>query len=230
MTSNASIDSARTFTAWVTIVGAVLACADIYCFTAATGGDFELLFRPAEALALPAAAQRLFVLANLADSFGFYLPFLVIGGYYWSTLRDHGRVLMNMAALCITVYVLLGLAGTAMQIAAYPPLAAAHAGGDAMVKAATEATWLGIVHATERGLWAMEGPVMAFWGIVVGNVLRREGDKGGYILLLAGGLYGLLFALQAAGADAIVNSLEPIALLAVIVWMFQTGVALLRAR
>ena len=223
-------DGVRRFVGWVAVIGSLMGCINLASYVAAVGGDLEAMFKPAVALALSADSQRLFLLSMWADSFGFYLPYLVIGGYFWSRQRDEGGALVDMAAMCIVVYVLFGAAGTSMQIAALPPLAASHAAGDPMVRAATEAAWLAIVHATEHGLWEMEATVLAFWAWVTAAALRRHGGK--YALLLSGVAIGYLalFILVGAGAQVLVNAAEPVVLLGLILWQFLTGVALVRGR
>ena len=220
--------SGRKLAAWVAIASCPFAWVNIYCFLAASSFDMEAIFKSDVALTFSPASQRLFLCSMLFDSFGFYLPFLVVGGYLWSRLRP--SALMNMAALCLGVYVFLGLAGTSMQFATLPVLSAAHSSGDPMAKVAAETAWLAIVHATENGLWWMEGPVMAFWAIAVGSASKAAGLRYGRMLMLAGLLYGGYFILGAVGAAELAIVLELIGLFVLPLWMLLTGIGLLRER
>ena len=228
MTTAASPGSARKFAGWVALIGAAMSALNIYGYIAATGGDLELMFRPAEALALSDQARNLFLLSQFADSFGYYLPYLVIGGYFWSRFRAVDGAWQDMAALCIAVYAMLGLVGTSMQFAALPVLSASHAVGDASVKLVTETVWLGLVHATQAGVWWMEGPVIAFWAYVVGTALRREGNSSAYALLLGGFGYAGYFLARAADLSELAGIFEPLAIFPLLAWQAWIGISLLR--
>ncbi|MBJ7408792.1 MAG: hypothetical protein JHD15_00275 [Phenylobacterium sp.] len=221
-------DSGRSYAAWAGVLGALFTSAMLVCYLMATRGDLTAMYDPAWALAMPAAAQTWFVAAMVVDSFGVYLPFLLIGGYLWGTLRPRFGAPIDMATLALGCYVLLGLAGASMQIAALPALAAAHAAGDAMVRAASESSWLTVVMTTQGGLWPMEGPLMAFWGIVVGRALMATGDRLGGLLATVGVLYGAYFVAVLVRAAEVALMIELLMVGALTVWMLLTGVNLLR--
>ena len=144
MQNTSNYSDGRQFTAWAAIIAAIQAWACAGFYAAATGGDFGMVLRPAEFLALPTTAIDQFWLAMILDCLGFYLPFLIIGAYFWARLRpDHG-VPMDMALLCIVVYVILGTAGAGIQFSTLHPLVVAHAAGDSMSQAASEKAWLAI--------------------------------------------------------------------------------------
>jgi hypothetical protein len=227
-TTTSQLDSGHRLAAWTAIIGALLAWLNVGTLLAATGGDPDLLLRPAAALTLPAAAQKWFAVSMLFDSFGFYLPFLVIGAYWRSELRPRFGVTMDMATLCIGAYVLLGLAGASMQMAALPALAEIHGAGGEAVKAASESAWLVLVQATQNGLWWMEGPLMAFWGIVVGRALWAARTGFGRTLMLCGALYGAYFVAALCGWGALAELIEFGAVALLPLWMLLAGISLLR--
>ena len=218
--------SGRRLAGWVAVASCPIAWLNIYCFLAATDFDTEAIFHPAVALTLSTAALQMFRWSMLADSFGFYLPFLVMGGYLWSRLRPNP--LVDMATLGLVVYVFLGLAGTSIQLATLPILSELHDSGDAVARSAAEATWLAIVHGTEKGLWWMEGPLMAFWAIVVGTTSKSAGLRYGSLLTLAGIAYGGYFILAFAGTNQIAELLIFAGLLLLPLWMLLVGIELLR--
>ena len=220
--------SGRRLAGWAAVASCPIAWINIYCFLAATGFDTEAIFHPAVALTLSPAALQLFRWSMLADSFGFYLPFLVMGGYLWSRLRSNP--LVDMATLGLVVYVLLGLAGTSIQFATLPVLSELHDSGDAVARSAAEATWLAIVHGTEKGLWWMEGPLMAFWAIVMGATSKTVGLRYGSLLTLAGIAYGGYFTLAFVGADEIAELFIFAGLVMLPLWMLLAGIGLLRER
>jgi len=217
----------RRFTAWVAIGAALLMFATIALSLGATGDDTALFFDPAKVFALPASRITLFRWWMVVDIFGFYLPFLILGGYLWRQLRETGGALVDMAALSVALYVLLGIAGASIQFAVLPALLAAHGTGDAAVRAASEASWLTTVIGSQRGLWAMEGPVLAFWGIVTGNALRTRGMANGTVLIMAGLAYALNYIASILDAAVASEMLTISAVLLLPVWALWFGVTLL---
>jgi len=224
-------DPARRPTGWVAIVGAVLAWATVGVFMAATQGDLGILLRPAQFLALPAAAHQQLVVAMVLDCLGFYLPFLVVGGYLWSRLRAadaaHGAA-VDIAVLCIVSYALLGMAGASLLAATVQPLAAAHAAGDAAAKAGAEAAWLAVAYGVQHGLWLLEGPVMGFWGLAMGRALRAAGLPWGRLLMAVGVCYAAIFVAALLELVALVELLQFAFLLLLPLWSLLIGIHLLR--
>ena len=197
----------------------------------ATGDDLTIQFDPHAMLGLPAAAHGWFRTAMLTDTFGFYLPFLVIGGYLWSRLRGEGGAPVDMAVLFLGFYVVLGVLGAMLQYGALPDLAHSHLSADPIIRVSSESAWAATVTASQHGLWALEGPVLVFWTAVMGPLLRRNGWGRGRLLEICGYLYvavydGGLFGIPEA-------TLEPVSTLAVVllpIWMMLFGSDLLRGR
>lgn len=218
----------RRLVGWIAVVGAVLAWINVGCYVVATGGDFALVFQPAQFLALPASAQRYFTTAMTLDVLSFYLPFLAIGGYLWAQLRvDHGAP-VDIGAMCIVTYVVMGTAGAAIQIAALPALAAQHAGGDALARAASETAWQTLAIVAQRGVWVMEGPVMAYWALLMGATMHRAGMPYGRLLMANGVCYASAFVGTVLGFPQVLELAQAIFIILLPLWMLLTGVALLR--
>jgi hypothetical protein len=228
-TTITQLDSGRRFAAWAAILGALLVWAMLACYAVATGGDVDLLARPAAALAMTPAAQGWFLTSMLAD-IGIYLTFLVIGPYFWSQQRPTHGVSIDTATLCIACIVPLGLAGASMQVAALPALAQMHAAGDPMVRAASESAWLGVVTMTQAGLWWVEGPLWAFWGVVIGRAQLSTDARLGSLLIGIGLLYGVYFILTVVGLASLAQIIELFVIPVLSLWMLLTGVTLLRRR
>lgn len=224
----AVFDAGRRLIGGVAIGGALLGWFTIVAYVIATGGDLDALSRPATALTLAPAAQRWFLASMLADSFGFYLPFLAVGGYLWGRLRPRFGAPIDIATLCLAGYAFLGRAGTSIQIAALPPLADAHAAGDAMARTSSKTAWLAVVNAAQGGLWRMEGPLTVCWGIVVGRALWATGDRLGVLLMACGGLFGLVFVAGIAGFAEAGQVLELATLVLLPLWALLAGLKLLR--
>jgi hypothetical protein len=188
----------------------------------------ELIFRPAEALALPASGQGMFLAAMVLDGFGFYLAFLILGGYLWAMLRPLYGVIIDIATLALVVYVILGIAGAMIPAIVLPQLSVLHVQGDTATQAATEASWLTVIYACHHALWGLEGPVMLFWAWVVGGSLRQSGVRFGGVLMLAGFLYGVFFVSLILGLTVMQEVSILAAIIALPVWALLFGIDLLR--
>ncbi|EFV14116.2 hypothetical protein HMPREF9336_01033 [Segniliparus rugosus ATCC BAA-974] len=215
---------------WTAIVAAALAWLTVAATAIASGFDLKTFFEPGEALAMSAASARWFRVGMLADCFSFYLPFLIIGGYLWGRLRPRSGALMDMAALSIVVYVLLGVTGASSQFAALGPMIEAHRSTDAAVRTGVEHVWLALVYSTQRGLWWFEGPVMAFWAFAIVPQLRRSRFKSWWLLGLVGALYAAYFAVEAAGAREVADVLLAAAGAVVPLWLLFFGIEVLRRK
>jgi hypothetical protein len=222
---------AARFTAWTAIAGACFAYLNVALVLAATGGDTEMIFHGASMLSLPAESRDLFRWGMFADVLGFYLPVVVIAIYLRHAFRDRAGALGDMAAVAMVLYAALGIAGASLQMAALHPLAHLHAGGDEAVKAAAEAAWTAVANGSQKGLWWAEGPVVLFWGLVVGKQLAQAGwNKPTLVLLkIAGWCFGGFFVF---GMFPELGGLMQIMLVVVVLlfpfWMLLFGWQLLR--
>lgn len=229
-----SIPSAHVrFTAWTAVVGGIFAYMNVALVLAMSGSNGDLILRGASMLALPLEARELFRWGMLADILGFYLPLLAIGGYLWRAFREEAGVLGDMALLAVMVYVVLGIVGAAMEQAVVDPLAQLHASGGDAVRRATEAAWTSIAYGVQNGLWWCEGPLVFFWGGVVGTQLKRAGWGRGSLVLfeIVRWGFGLFFV---AGffesLNAIAEAAEFVIVLIFPLWMLLFGRRLLRRR
>jgi hypothetical protein len=230
MSTTSTIDPAHRFAGWAAVLGSLTAWFSVYCLYVATAGDLDAVFHPATALGLDAAALQWFRIAMLADVLGFYLAVLIVGGYLWSSSRHDVGALNDVAMLSLLVYVVLGIAGASMQLAALPALAGANAAGDTAVKIAAQSAWLGIVTATEHGLWWAEGPVMGLWAVLMGPVLRRQGRGFAVLLMICGLLYLVAFAAEFLSLRTIADLCEALGVLLLPLWLLLTGISLVRGK
>ncbi len=220
------LQGAERFTAWAAILGGVFAYLNIILMVALTGGDMALTMQGGWMLGLNQFDRELFRLSMFADVLGFYLPVLAIGGYLWNRFRASAGVMGDIGMMAITVYVMLGLAGASLQLAALSPLTSLHLAGDASVKAGAEAAWTAIAVGSQRGLWWCEGPVVLLWGAVVGAQMKREGWGGAMTIpLTVVGWAFMLFFLT-----GLFPVLEPLTYLCLVVavavfpmWMLMFG-------
>lgn len=227
MQSTSFVSDGRRLTAWTAMLAGLLAWACAGFYAAATGGAFGMVQRPAEFLAQPTRAIDHFYFAMLLDCLGFYLPFLIIGAYFWARLRPQHGVPMDMALLCIATYAILGVAGAAIQLAALHPLVVAHALGDPASRAASENAWLALTHAAQ-GLWLLEGPVMGLWGWLVGAAMRRSGMPFGRLLTAVGLCYAAAFVSGVLGFSAAFELIQLLFILLLPLWSLLIGIHLWR--
>jgi hypothetical protein len=224
-------NAAVRFTAWAAIVGGLFAYANVGLVLAVTRGNTAMILDGASMLALPADMRDLFRWGMFADILGFYLPVLVIGAYLWHRFRERTGAMGDMALLAITLYAIVGVSGAALQLAALNPLAQLHAGGDAAARAAAEAAWTAIAHASQKGLWWSEGPVVLFWGTVVGAQLAREawGQPRLVLLKITGWCFGLFFLSgMFAELEMLMKAMLVVVVLIFPLWMLSFGAQLLR--
>jgi hypothetical protein len=226
-----SASNVRRFTAWAAILGCLFAYLNVALSLMVTGQDTAMVLHGATMLALPAETRDVFRWSMLADILGFYLPVLAIGGYLWRTFREEAGAFGDIAALAIVLYVMLGISGAAMQQAVLHPLARLHAGGDDTVRAATEATWTAVANAVQNGLWWCEGPLVFFWGLIVGSQLKKAGWGWFPLLLLriVGWSFGLFFVFGFfPDLNALTELVETVVVLLFPLWMLLFGWQLLR--
>lgn len=69
---------------------------------------------------------------------------------------------------------------------------------------------------------------MAFWALATGSTLRASGSRFGWVLMLAGLIYGGYFFLVVAGALQFADLVEFTGLFVLPLWMLLTGVEFLR--
>ncbi|MDB6145611.1 MAG: hypothetical protein JWP80_4655 [Pseudomonas sp.] len=220
----------RRLVGWVAIIGALVGWINVGLYVAATGGDFSVVFKPEVFLALPSQAHNYLHSAMVLDTLGFYLPFLIVGGYLSALLRNEHGAVIDMATLCIVTYVVMGIAGASILFATVSPLAVMHAAGNAQSKAASEAAWLVVVNAAQHGLWVMEGPVMGFWGLIIGSAMRASGMPYGRLLMAVGVCYASGFVAGVLGLSQLGEVIQMVFIVLLPLWAFLTGVALLRQR
>lgn len=230
MRNTQDTETPRRLAGRVAIIGALLAWSQIAVYMVALKGDLAVVFEPAIFLSLPAPTHDYFHASLILDTLGFYLPFLVIGGYLWSVMRVEHGALIDIAALCIVTYAVMGIAGDALLFATVSPLAAMHAAGDPAIKVASETTWLALAKGAQQGLWIMEGPVMGFWGLVMGSTMWRAGKPYGRLLMVVGFCYGAVFVLGVLGLWSVTQQFQLVFLILLPLWSLLTGIALLRQR
>lgn len=223
MMTHASPAAAR-LTAWAAMIGALFALANVALVVSLTGSDQDMVLHGASMLTLASDARMQFRLAMLADILGFYLPFVVIGGYVWHAFRTEAGALGDMAAIAITLYIALGIVGAGLDLAALEPLAHFHAGGDSAAQHAAEAAWTAIAGAVQNGLWWCEGPLVLFWVLAVGRHLKQAGFRFTFLASIVAYAFGLLTLFGFFPEfGAIETLLETAVVLILPVWMLLFG-------
>ncbi|MGF6879678.1 hypothetical protein [Paraburkholderia sp. MM5477-R1] len=217
------------FTAWSAIIGGILAYANVGLSVAVTGPDADMVLHGVSMLALPPDIRDLFRWCMVADTLGFYLPFLVIGGYFVHVFREELGALGNMVAMAVVLYVMVGVTGAVLQFAILHPLAHLYAGGDDATRGAAAAVWTAVANGTQNGLWWIEGPLVLFWTLIAAKLLKNAGWKGAILLKIVGWAFGLFFVFGFfPDLDALSNASEMVVVLVLPLWMLLFGWQLLR--
>lgn len=221
-------DDGHVFTAWIALIGTVMAATCLFCFLAVTGFDLHQIFKPEFALTLSAKDQALFRASMISDCFGFYLPFLAVGVYLWRKLRSSGGLLSDIAILFLVISTMLGIAGAVLQASVLSQLAETYMLGNEMAKQAAGVVWSTISQGSQNGLWPMEGPTIGFWAIINGLLLRKNGSTLGLPLAIVGLGYVTFAVLLLMGFTQIALLLELCLLPLQVIWLGIFGVSLLR--
>lgn len=226
---NQNSRSVARLTGWSAIVGAILAVTTNVLWVAVVGSNTDILLHGPSMLALPVESRELFRWCMLTDTFGFYLPFLIIGGYFVHAFRDELGALGNMVMLAAGLYVTVGVVGAVIQLATIQPLAHLYAGGDEATRQTAASTWTTIANATQNGLWWVEGPLVLFWAPIAARVLKNAGWKGGVLLRIGSWSFGLWFLFGFFPALEVVSSTSEMVMTFVMpLWMLVFGWQLLR--
>ncbi|MEG0341614.1 MAG: DUF4386 domain-containing protein [Acinetobacter sp.] len=228
MDSIKQYDDGRGFTACVALIGTVMASVCLLCFLAVTGFDLHQIFKPEFALKLSVTDQTLFRTSMIADCFGFYLPFLVVGVYLWRKFRPAGGLLSDTAILFLVISTMLGITGAVLQASVLTPLAETYMSGDRMAQQAAGVVWATISKGSQNGLWPMEGPTIGFWAIVNGLLLRKNGSSLGLPLTFVGLGYVAFAALLFSGFPQVALLLELVLLPIQVIWLGVFGLNLLK--
>ncbi|MDC5132959.1 DUF4386 domain-containing protein [Acinetobacter baumannii] len=228
MDSIKQYDDGHVFTAWVALIGTVMAATCLLCFLAVTGFDLHQIFKPEFALTLSAKDQALFRTSMISDCFGFYLPFLAVGVYLWRKLHLSGGLLSDIAILFLVISTMLGITGAALQASVLGPLAETYMSGNEIAKQAAGTVWATISQGSQNGLWPMEGPTIGFWAIVNGLLLRKNKSVLGFPLVLVGLGYVGFAVLLFSGFSQAALFLELFLLPVQVVWLGIFGLSLLQ--
>lgn len=222
-------DDGRRFTAYIALIGMVMASLCLLCFLAVTGFNLHQIFKPEFALTLSTTDQALFRTSMIVDCFGFYLPFLVVGVYLWRKFRAVGGLLSDTAILFLVISTMLGIAGAVLQASVLGPLAETYMSGDQIAQQAAGVVWTTISQGSQNGLWPMEGPTIGFWAIVNGLLLRKHGSSLGLPLIVVGLGYVAFAALLFSGFPQVALLLELVLLPIQVIWLGIFGMNLLKA-
>lgn len=221
-------DEGRVFTAWVALIGTVMAATCLLCFLAVTGFDLHQIFKPEFALTLSATDQALFRTSMIADCFGFYLPVLAVGVYVWRKSRSAGGLLSDIAMIFLVISTMLGITGAILQASVLGYLSETYLTDDQVVQQAAGIVWATISQGSQNGLWPMEGPTIGFWAIVNGLLLRKNKSALGFPLVLVGLGYVGFAALLFSGFPQAALLLELFLLPLQVLWLGLFGMSLLR--
>ncbi len=220
--------TAARFTGWSAILGGLLIYVTGALLLMVTGTDTDKVLRGAAMLTLPAEARNLFRGAMIADIFGFYLPILVIAGYFWRSLAAEAGAYGYMAVLAMGFYVTVGVSGAAIQQAVIHPLTDLYAAAADSDKAMLAAVWTSVANATQRGLWWSEGPAIFLWALIVGSQLAKAGWRGAFLLKLVGWFAGMFFVFGLfPQLGALTNACEMAIAGILPIWMISFGWQLL---
>jgi len=177
------------------------------------------------------AAAPLWRWSMILDIFGYYLPIVPLILLLCSSLRHQSPNWIDLFALCLLAYCLIGAIGGAMLATALPTLIREYAtatSGSHQVSLQTVFT--GYTDGIYRGLWNLLEEFLAGVGwIGFGLVLRAERRRLGLVTIVLG-VACLLDSLGTAlNTDTIASTGLTVYLVLAPVWACWMGIGLLRA-
>jgi hypothetical protein len=210
------------------VCSGVLSWVNVVTFYVACGNDPYGLLHPKVAMALNATSMTLFKWSMLCDLLGWYLLLLPVGGYVWSTYRATTGPMLDIATLCLTVYIALGVVGGSLQAAPLPAMVKAYGVADPSQRSALEAAWLGLVYTAQSGVWWAQNLPLSLWCVVTSGAMRRSGQRSAWILFAAGCCWAAYFGAAFFEFDLISEYAAAGGLALMPLWAVITGYVLLR--
>jgi hypothetical protein len=178
-----------------------------------------------------AAAAPLWRWSMILDIFGYYLPIVPLILLLRSSLRHRGPNWIDLFALCLLAYCLIGAIGGAMLATALPTLIREYATASSSHQMSLQSVFTGYTDGIYRGLWNLLEEFLAGIGwIGFGLALRSERRRLGVATVVLGAACLVDSLGTALDIDAVASSGLTVYLVLAPIWACWMGIDLLRTR
>jgi hypothetical protein len=220
--------SFRRMAAFAAMASLPLAAGNLVAMFAAVHFDLNGISHPLVLIRQGATAAELWHWAMVLDILGYYLFVLPVIVALRSALRPGSPNWIDLSALCLLAYGIVGAIGGAILATAFPPLISAYGAAGAH-RAVLETVFSGYSDAVYRGMWNLLEEFLAGIGwIVMGLVLRPAHRHVGWVTVLLG-LACLADSLgTAVNADPVATTGLTVYLVLAPIWACWLGARLLR--
>ena len=176
------------------------------------------------------AASSLWRWSMILDIFGYYLPIVPLVLLLRSSHRRQSPNWIDLFALCLLAYCLLGAIGGAMLATALPTLIREYASASsASHQVSLQTVFTGYTDGIYRGLWNLLEEFLAGVGwIGFGLVLRTERRRLGLVTIVLGVACLVDSSGTALNTDVIASTGLTVYLVLAPVWACWMGISLLR--
>jgi hypothetical protein len=209
-----------------------LAAGNLLAMLATVHFNLSGMTNPLVLLHAGTAAAPLWRWSMILDIVGYYLPIVPLILLLRGSLRQHSPNWIDLFALCLLAYCLIGAIGGALLATALPTLIREYAQAtNGSHQVSLQTVFTGYTDGVYRGLWNLLEEFLAGVGwIGFGLVLRTERRSLGPITIMLG-LFCLVDSLGTAlNSEVIASTGLTVYLVLAPVWACSMGIDLLRSR
>ena len=206
-----------------------LAVANLIAMLATVHFNLDGMTNPLVLLHAGVGAATLWRWSMILDIFGYYLPIVPLILLLHSSLRRRSPNWIDLFALCLLAYCLIGALGGAMLATALPTLMREYASASSSHQMSLQSVFTGYTDGIYRGLWNLLEEFLAGIGWVgLGLVLRSERRRLGVFTIVLGVACLVDSFGTALNIDAIGSTGLTVYLVLAPIWACAMGIDLLR--
>jgi len=208
-----------------------LAAGNLLAMLATVHFNVDGMTNPLVLLHAGTAAAPLWRWSMILDIFGYYLPIVPLIQLLRSSLRHQSPNWIDLFALCLLAYCVIGAIGGAMLATALPTLIREYASATSgSHQVSLQTVFTGYTDGIYRGLWNLLEEFLAGVGwIGFGLVLRTERRRLGLVTIVLGMACVVDSLGTALNIETIASSGLTVYLVLAPVWACWIGIGLLRA-
>ena len=206
-----------------------LALGNLFAMLATVRFNLNGMTNPLVLLHAGSAAAPLWRWSMILDIFGYYLPIVPLILFLRTSFRSRGPNWIDLFALCLLAYCLIGAIGGAMLATALPTLIREYGTASSSHQISLQSVFTGYTDGIYRGLWNLLEEFLAGVGwIGFGLVLRAERRRLGGLTLALGAACLIDSFGTAVNIEAIASTGLTVYLVLAPTWACWMGIDILR--